>query len=67
MTLANRTKLTDRTEAPVPFLDLRGVHAKMRPAFDEAWETVLAHGKYVGGPEVAGVAAETMCMAGRTA
>jgi dTDP-4-amino-4,6-dideoxygalactose transaminase len=39
--------------APVPFLDLRGVHSGLRDQFDRAWAGVLEHGKYIGGPEVA--------------
>ncbi|MEJ8278287.1 DegT/DnrJ/EryC1/StrS family aminotransferase [Pseudonocardia spirodelae] len=38
--------------APVPFLDLSGVHAGLRPELDAAWARVLADGRFVGGPEV---------------
>ncbi|GLZ48231.1 aminotransferase [Actinomycetospora sp. NBRC 106375] len=45
-------------DMPVPFLDLRAVHARTRPSLDDAWGAVLAHGQYVGGPEVARFEAE---------
>lgn len=38
---------------PVPFLDLAAVHAVVREELDLAWKTVLNHGIFVGGPEVA--------------
>ncbi|WP_433782280.1 DegT/DnrJ/EryC1/StrS family aminotransferase [Actinomycetospora sp. CA-101289] len=38
--------------APIPLLDLRGVHAGARADLDAVWSTVLAHGRYVGGPEL---------------
>jgi dTDP-4-amino-4,6-dideoxygalactose transaminase len=38
---------------PVPFLDLHEVHHRIRAELDAAWATVLEHGRYVGGPEVA--------------
>jgi dTDP-4-amino-4,6-dideoxygalactose transaminase len=37
----------------VPFLDLQGVHAELREPLDLAWRTVLGHGRFIGGPEVA--------------
>ncbi len=40
--------------AGVPFLDLRDEHARIRGELDAAWAGVLAHGQYIGGPEVAG-------------
>jgi dTDP-4-amino-4,6-dideoxygalactose transaminase len=52
VTLTDGTAAADHA-APVPFLDLRVVHAVLRPALDDAWAAVLAHGRYVGGPEVA--------------
>ena len=39
--------------APVPFLDLHGVHAALREPLDQAWTAVLGHGRFIGGPEVA--------------
>jgi dTDP-4-amino-4,6-dideoxygalactose transaminase len=38
---------------PVPFLDLSGVTELLREELTLAWETVVAHGRFVGGPEVA--------------
>jgi dTDP-4-amino-4,6-dideoxygalactose transaminase len=38
---------------PVPFLDLERVHAELREPLDLAWKTVLGHGRFIGGPEVA--------------
>ncbi|WP_018331147.1 DegT/DnrJ/EryC1/StrS family aminotransferase [Actinomycetospora chiangmaiensis] len=37
----------------VPFLDLTAEHERVRPELDAAWTAVLAHGRFVGGPEVA--------------
>lgn len=42
----------------IPFLDLRQMHAELRPDLDQAWATVLGHGQFVGGPEVAGFEAD---------
>jgi dTDP-4-amino-4,6-dideoxygalactose transaminase len=39
--------------APVPFLDLHGVHAALRDPLDQAWSAVLGHGRFINGPEVA--------------
>lgn len=36
----------------VPFLDLPSVNAALEADFDLAWKKVLAHGRFVGGPEV---------------
>ncbi|MQA14209.1 MAG: aminotransferase class V-fold PLP-dependent enzyme [Pseudonocardiaceae bacterium] len=36
----------------VPFLDLPGSNAGLRDELDIAWKSVLAHGGFVGGPEV---------------
>lgn len=36
----------------VPFLDLPSVNAGLEPDFDLAWKNVLAHGRFIGGPEV---------------
>ena len=42
-----------RAGAPeVPFLDLSGVHADLWEELDLSWKSVLAHGQFVGGPEV---------------
>ncbi|MBN1091273.1 DegT/DnrJ/EryC1/StrS family aminotransferase [Blastococcus sp. TML/M2B] len=38
--------------APVPFLDLPAGAALVREELDRHWERVLAHGRFVGGPEV---------------
>ena len=38
---------------PVPFLDLDRLHAELREPLDLAWKTVLGHGRFVNGPEVA--------------
>ncbi len=38
--------------APVPFLDLPAVTAQVREELDRCWARVLAHGRFVGGPEV---------------
>jgi dTDP-4-amino-4,6-dideoxygalactose transaminase len=40
------------TGAPIPFLDVRGVTELMSKELTRAWESVLAHGRFVGGPEV---------------
>jgi dTDP-4-amino-4,6-dideoxygalactose transaminase len=37
----------------VPFLDLGAVHDDLRDDLDVAWKNVLAHGQFIGGPEVA--------------
>jgi dTDP-4-amino-4,6-dideoxygalactose transaminase len=37
----------------VPFLDLGGLHEEHRESFDLAWKTVLGHGRFINGPEVA--------------
>lgn len=42
----------------VPFLDLGAEHDRVRPELDAAWRTVLGHGRFVGGPEVAAFEAE---------
>ena len=36
----------------VPFLDLAAVHLDLRDDLDVAWKEVLAHGRFIGGPEV---------------
>lgn len=36
----------------IPFLDLAGVHAELREELNLAWKSVLAHARFVGGPEV---------------
>jgi dTDP-4-amino-4,6-dideoxygalactose transaminase len=42
------------TGAPtVPFLDIATVHVDLRDELDLAWKGVLAHGRFIGGPEVA--------------
>ena len=38
---------------PIPFLDLDRLHADLGEALDLAWKTVLGHGRFVNGPEVA--------------
>lgn len=38
---------------PVPFLDLPGINADVREELDLGWKSVLEHGCFVGGPEVA--------------
>jgi dTDP-4-amino-4,6-dideoxygalactose transaminase len=37
---------------PVPFLDLRREHLRVRSELDAAWAEVLDQGRFVGGPEV---------------
>jgi len=37
----------------IPFFDLAGLHDELRGHLDAAWRSVLAHGRFVGGPEVA--------------
>jgi dTDP-4-amino-4,6-dideoxygalactose transaminase len=45
---------TEPTAAePIPFLDLDRLHADLREPLDLAWKTVLGHGRFVNGPEVA--------------
>jgi dTDP-4-amino-4,6-dideoxygalactose transaminase len=41
-----------RGTATVPFLDLSAVHLDLRDDLDVAWKEVLAHGRFIGGPEV---------------
>ncbi|HEX9834389.1 MAG TPA: DegT/DnrJ/EryC1/StrS family aminotransferase [Mycobacterium sp.] len=36
----------------IPFLDLPSVNAALASDFELAWKNVLAHGRFVGGPEV---------------
>ncbi|TQM43126.1 DegT/DnrJ/EryC1/StrS family aminotransferase [Pseudonocardia cypriaca] len=43
---------------PVPFLDLAAVHLDLRDDLDVAWKEVLAHGRFINGPEVAAFEAE---------
>ncbi len=40
------------TETAVPFVDLATLHEDLRQPLDSAWRSVLAHGGFVGGPEV---------------
>jgi dTDP-4-amino-4,6-dideoxygalactose transaminase len=42
----------------VPFLDLAAVHQDLRDELDLAWKEVLAHGRFIGGPEVSAFEAE---------
>lgn len=44
---------SDTCLEPVPFLDLVTVNAAVREELDLAWQTILNHGMFVGGPEVA--------------
>jgi dTDP-4-amino-4,6-dideoxygalactose transaminase len=37
----------------IPFLDLDRLHVDLREDLDLAWKSVLTHGRFVGGPEVA--------------
>lgn len=39
--------------AAIPFLDLNAVSTQSRAQLDAAWQEVLRHGRFVGGPEVA--------------
>ena len=43
----------DATTGPIPFLDLDRLHADLREPLELAWKTVLGHGRFVNGPEVA--------------
>jgi dTDP-4-amino-4,6-dideoxygalactose transaminase len=40
------------TEITVPFVDLAALHDELRGPLDRAWNSVLDHGGFVGGPEV---------------
>ncbi|NEK59061.1 DegT/DnrJ/EryC1/StrS family aminotransferase [Geodermatophilus sabuli] len=40
------------TRHPIPFLDLAGVTESLRDELDLAWKSVVAHGGFIGGPEV---------------
>jgi dTDP-4-amino-4,6-dideoxygalactose transaminase len=40
------------TELTVPFVDLDRLHTDLRGSLNQAWEGVLKHGRFVGGPEV---------------
>jgi dTDP-4-amino-4,6-dideoxygalactose transaminase len=40
------------TEFAVPFVDLERLHSDLREPLDQAWRSVLSHGRFVGGPEV---------------
>jgi dTDP-4-amino-4,6-dideoxygalactose transaminase len=42
-----------KQDIPIPFLDLASLHSELREQLDQAWRSVLTHGKFVGGPEVA--------------
>ncbi|QNG55607.1 DegT/DnrJ/EryC1/StrS family aminotransferase [Pseudonocardia petroleophila] len=42
----------------MPFLDLDGVNTPLRGDLDVAWKSVLGHGHFVGGPEVAAFEAD---------
>jgi dTDP-4-amino-4,6-dideoxygalactose transaminase len=44
--------------APVQFLDLGVAHARLADELDLAWKSVLASGRFVGGPEVDAFEAE---------
>lgn len=50
----------------VPFMDLAAVNGRHRQVLDEAWQSVLAHGRFVGGPEVARFEAEFAAYCGAT-
>jgi dTDP-4-amino-4,6-dideoxygalactose transaminase len=52
--------------APVPFLDLPGVTSALREELDLAWRSVLGHGRFIGGPEVAQFEAEFAAYCGVT-
>jgi dTDP-4-amino-4,6-dideoxygalactose transaminase len=41
------------TATTIPFLDVQGITDLVRPDLDRCWERVLAHGRFIGGPEVA--------------
>jgi dTDP-4-amino-4,6-dideoxygalactose transaminase len=41
------------SEISVPFLDLGRLHSELGEPLDLAWKSVLMHGRFVGGPEVA--------------
>jgi dTDP-4-amino-4,6-dideoxygalactose transaminase len=41
------------SEISVPFLELGQLHSELREPLDLAWKSVLMHGRFVGGPEVA--------------
>jgi dTDP-4-amino-4,6-dideoxygalactose transaminase len=43
---------------PVPFLDLAGVNGALRADFEQAISGVLAHGRFINGPEVGAFEAE---------
>lgn len=43
---------------PIPFLDLNGINGALQGDYELAFKTVLDHGRYVGGPEVAQFEAE---------
>ncbi|MGI8817260.1 MAG: DegT/DnrJ/EryC1/StrS family aminotransferase [Pseudonocardia sp.] len=41
------------TEVAVPFVDLQRLHSDLREPLERVWRSVLGHGRFVGGPEVA--------------
>jgi dTDP-4-amino-4,6-dideoxygalactose transaminase len=43
---------TASTPTPIPFLDVQGITALVREDLDRCWTDVLAHGRFIGGPEV---------------
>jgi dTDP-4-amino-4,6-dideoxygalactose transaminase len=40
------------TTEPIPFLDVAAITERLRDELDVQWKAVLAHGRFVGGPEV---------------
>ncbi len=50
--------------APVPFLDLKAQQARLQPGLSARLDTVLAHGQYILGPEVAELEARLAAFCG---
>jgi dTDP-4-amino-4,6-dideoxygalactose transaminase len=51
-------------QPPIPFLDLDATNAPLRGDLDVAWKSVLEHGHFVGGPEVAAFEADFAAFCG---
>lgn len=50
--------------APIQFFDLKAQQAEIRPALEARWSTILDHGRYIGGPEVAELEAKLCALTG---
>jgi len=44
--------VTSTIDRVVPFLDLGRLHSELQEPLDQAWRSVLTHGRFIDGPEV---------------